>query len=127
MRKLTILAVMLTMALMAAAPASADTVTADGLIAGTLEGGVVVAGNPNLANGAPTLSLGDDVAAAGSQVPPDAFAGGFNIPFTVNVADAGVGTTIEDDVIAGSAFLDTNFVEAGSGSLSVDTQVGFLD
>lgn len=127
MRKLILMAVMLAMILMVAAPASADTVTADGLIAGTLEGGVVVAGNQNLTVGAPTLSFGEDAAAAGDLVPPGVFAGSFNTPFTVNIADAGVGTTIEDDVFAGSAFLDTNFVEAGSGSLSVDTEVGFLD
>lgn len=127
MRKLILMAVMLAMILMVAAPASADTVTADGLIAGTLEGGVVVAGDPNLVNATTFLVPGEDAAAAGDFVPPGVFAGGLNTPFKLNITEAGVGTPVEDDVFAGSAFLDTNFVEAGSGSLALDMEVEFLD
>lgn len=86
MKKLVVLGVMLVMMLALAAPAWADTVTAGGLIAGELEGGAVVAGSPNLANGAPTLSFGEDAAGAGDF--SSAFAIGFNVPLEFNLGIA---------------------------------------
>lgn len=98
MKRLTVLGVMLAMMLAFAAPAWADTVTAGGLIAGELEGGAVVAGSPNLANGAPTLSFGEDAAGAGSFT--GTFAIGQNAPFEANfglaVSGPGEGVFIED-------------------------------
>lgn len=82
MRKLVMLGVMLAMMLAFAAPAWADTVTAGGLIAGELEGGAVVAGSPNLAQGAPNLGFGEDAAGAGSFT--SNFAIGFNVPLEFN-------------------------------------------
>lgn len=102
MRKLAVLAVMLAMVLMMAAPASADTVTAGGLIAGELEGGAVVAGSPNLAQGAPNLSFGEDAAGAGGF--SSTFAIGFNVPLEFNLGIA-VASPAEP-VFAEDIFLD---------------------
>ncbi len=126
MRRIAVVGVMLAMILAFAAPSWADTVTAGGLIAGELEGGAVVAGSPNLAVGAPTLSFGQDAAAAGNLAPPNALAFGINDPFEVNFAAAGVGP-VEDDVVAGSVFVGTNFTEAGFGNLDAGTEDTFLD
>lgn len=102
MKKLAVLGVMLATLLASAAPAWADTVAAGGLIAGELEGGAVVAGSPNLANGAPTLGFGEDAAGAGNF--SGAFAIGLNSPFEGNfgLAVSGPG----GEVFADDVFLD---------------------
>lgn len=102
MKKLAVLGMMLSMMLAFAAPAWADTVAAGGLIAGELEGGAVVAGSPNLANGAPTLSFGEDAAGAGNF--SGAFAIGLNSPFEANLGIAVSGPA--GGVFAEDVFLD---------------------
>lgn len=121
MRKLVMLGVMLAMILAFAAPALADTVTADGLIAGELEGGAVVAGSPNLAIGAPTLGLGQDAAGAGDF--NDAFAIGLNDPFAFNL---GIAVGDSSNAFAASGFLD-NAVFVQSGNLQLEFEDTFFD
>ncbi len=102
MRKLILMAVMLTVTLGMATPAWADTVTAGGLIAGELDGGAVVAGSPNLANGAPNLSFGEDAAGAGDF--SSTFAIGFNVPLEFNFAVAAASPG--EEIFVDDIFLD---------------------
>jgi hypothetical protein len=127
MRKAILVAVMLAVTLAMAAPASAQTVEMGDLVAGPISESITVAGNPNLAEGPiPELPLGSDAAAAGAAVPPNPFAGSVNLSFDVDFAVSGVGAE-EDDVVAGSDFLGNDFVETGSGALSIEFEDGFLD
>lgn len=93
-----------------ALPASAETASVGNLIADAPAG----------------QGFGTDIAVAGNPVPPNPFALGVNDPFDVNFALGGVGP-VEDDVAAGSAFLDHNFAEGGPGNVSVDAENGFMD
>lgn len=102
MRKLVMLGVMLAMMLAFAAPAWADTVTAGGLIAGELDGGAVVAGSPNLAQGAPNLGFGQDAAGAGDF--SSTFAIGFNVPLEFNFAVAAASPG--EEIFVEDVFLD---------------------
>jgi hypothetical protein len=111
MKKLVAMAVMLAVMLAVALPASADETASVG----------------NWAADVPTgLPFGTDVAAAGNPVPPNAFALGVNDPFEVNFALGGVGP-VQDDVIAGSEFLGTNFATGGPGNVNVDVEDDFFD
>lgn len=129
MKRLMTLLMVMTMMLVLAAPAWADTVTAGGLISGTAGNGVVVAGNPNLLDdpaASADLPVGTDIAAAGDLVPPGVFAAGVNIPFEVDFGVAGMGA-LEDDTFIQSDFLGTDLVETGFGNLSADTENGFME
>lgn len=112
MRKLITLGVMLAMVLAFAAPAWADTVTAGGLIAGTLPGGAVVAGSPDLAVGAPNLGLGEDAAGAGD--PDNTAALGVNDPFVSDFALA-AGGSFDNAVFTESDFLGHHGVFIATG------------
>jgi hypothetical protein len=102
MKKLVVLGIMVAATLALATPAWADTVTAGGLIAGELEGGAVVAGSPNLAQGAPNLGFGQDAAGAGNF--GSTFAIGFNVPLQFNLGIAAASPP--EEVIAEDVFLD---------------------
>lgn len=124
MRKIMLLAAMLAMLLVMAAPAPADTVATGGLIAGTADNGLVVAGNPNLLDDPAAdvnLAPGADIAAAGDLVPPGVFATGVNIPFTVDFGVAGVAAE-DDDVVIQSNFLGTDSIHRPDSGISRPTQ-----
>jgi hypothetical protein len=70
--------------------------------------------------------FGTDIAVAGNPVPPNPFALGVNDSLDVNLALGGVGP-VEDDVVAGSEFLGTNFAEGGPGNANVDAENDFID
>jgi hypothetical protein len=120
MKRLTAIAATVLMVLAMAAPASADTVSVGGLVAGPFSDNITVAGSPALASGpTPQLPLGTDIAAAGNPFPPNPFALGVNVPLNENLAVAGVGP-FEDDVVAQSSFFGGDFATAGSGALDVE-------
>ncbi len=117
MKRLMAIAATVSMVLAMAAPASADTVTAGGQVAGPISENITVAGSPALASG-PVFPLpaGTDIAVAGNPFPPNPFALSVNEPLNVNFALAGVGP-VQDDVIAQSSFFGGDFATAGPGSL----------
>lgn len=126
MRRLMMLLMVTAMMLVFVAPASADVLEAGGLIAGTADSGLVVAGDPNLLDDpAATADLppGTDAAGAGNlTVGP--FAGGANVPFAVNFADAGVGPVIENDSVAVNTFVGNSVAETGFGNPNADAESG---
>lgn len=110
MKKLVAMAVMLAAMLAVALPASAETASVGNWIADAPAG----------------QGFGTDIAVAGNPVPPNPFALGVNDPFDVNFALGGVGP-VEDDVIAGSEFLGTNFATGGPGNVNADAEDNFFD
>ncbi len=118
MKRLMAIAATAAMVLAMAAPASADTVSVGGLVAGPISENITVAGSPALAGGpAPTLPLGTDIAVAGNPFPPNPFALGVNEPLNSNFAVAGVGP-VENDVVAESTFFGGDFATAGALDVS---------
>lgn len=122
MKRLAAIAATALVVLAMAAPASADTVSVGGLVAGPFSENITVAGSPALATGpVADLPLGTDIAAAGNPIPPSPFALGVNVPLDENVALAGVGAA-EDDVVAQSSFFGDDFATAGPGALDVTVE-----